>query len=449
MELTELNNDLDNLMASTRIATLILDENLSVRRFTPEIRRIFKILDGDIGRPINHLTHNLADEDLLELIQDVAYRGMEKEREVRTRNGDWFQMRILPYHIGMTAIAGVVLTFVDIGLLKTIQIMLSDRETLISSLYRAAPVGVSRVANRMFLEVNDQLCHTLGYSREELIGQSTRLLYPSTEEFENVGRDLYDQIRKHSVGTMETRWRRKDGTVFPVLLNASSLHPANPDDGATFTALDLSIRKQETARIQASEERYRQLHNAIVEGVIYQNANGDITSANPAAERLPGFSRDLETGRMAADPDWQALREDGTEWPAGQHPWQIALHTGLPMKGVVMGWLHRQSGEKRWLRVSAIPLFESSQEKPSQICSLFYDITESREAADKLLQLEQVVQDLSQRTQPVISMLNARIAALNESSEVAGEDEDLPAWRDCARESLEILQRLVAVDASS
>ncbi|HRX70523.1 MAG: PAS domain-containing protein [Candidatus Competibacteraceae bacterium] len=446
IELTELNNDLDNLMASTRIATLILDENLSVRRFTPEIRRVFNILDGDIGRPIKHLTHNLPDEDLLDLVQEVALQNMEKVREVCTRSNEWFQMRILPYHISMNTVSGVVLTFIDIGFLKTVQDMLSDRETLIASLYRAAPVGVSRVVNRTLLEVNNQLCQTLGYSREELVGQSALILYPSTEEFEAVGKDLYEQIRKHSVGTMETRWRRKDGTVFPVLLNASSLHPANPDDGATFTALDLSIRKQESARIEASEDRYHQLHNAIMEGVIYQSANGDIISANPVAERLLGLSHGPITGQMDADPDWQALREDGTEWPAGQYPWQIVLHTGLPMKGVVMGWLHRQSGEKRWLRVSAIPLFESSQKQPNQICSLFYDITESREAADKLARLEQIVRELSHRAQPVLGMLTSRIATPNQSSETASED--LQAWRNCVRESLKILESLVTVDAS-
>jgi PAS domain S-box-containing protein len=240
---------------------------------------------------------------------------------------------------------------------------------------------------------------------------------------------------------METRWRRKDGTVFPVLLNASSLHPANPDDGATFTALDLSIRKQEIARVQASEERYRRLHDVVAEGVVYQNARGDITSANPAAERILGLSRNLTDERIATDPDWQALREDGTEWPSGQHPWQIALHTGLPMKGVVMGWLHRQSGEKRWLRVSAIPLFESSQEKPSQVCSLFYDITENVETTRKLALIQQELSELAGLAQPTLGALSTRIAALDQSSEISGDDSQ--ALRDCARESLEILQRLL------
>ncbi|HPF59361.1 MAG TPA: chemotaxis protein CheB [Candidatus Competibacteraceae bacterium] len=440
IELTELNNDLDNLMASTRIATLILDENLNVRRFTPEIRRIFRILDGDIGRPMNHLTHNLMDEDLLELVQDVTRRGVEKEREVRTREGDWLQMRILPYHIGVSAVSGVVLTFIDIGLLKTVQNMLSDRETLISSLYRASPVGVSRVANRILLDVNDQLCQALGYSREELVGRSARLLYPSTEEFEAVGKDLYEQIRKHSIGTMETRWRRKDGTVFPVLLNASSLHPGNPENGATFTALDLSIRKQETVKAQVNEERYRRLMDTLAEGVVYYNAQGEIISANPAAQRILGLSSDTATGQIAANPDWTVLREDGTEWPAEQQPPIIALRTGLPVKAAVMGLADRQPGQTRWLRVSAIPLFDPGKKTPVEIYSIFHDITESVETGHKLAQTQHELQELTRFAQPVLDALTTRIAALKNSSETAS---DPHAWQDCTRESLNMLQRLI------
>ncbi len=300
MELTELNNDLDNLMAGIRIATLILDENLAVRRFTPEIRRIFKILDGDVGRPINHLMHDLADENLLGLVQEVVRRGVGSEREVRTRSGEWFQMRILPYHIGSAAIAaGAVLTFIDIGSLKTVQNMLSDRETLIASLYRAAPMGVSRVANRILLDVNDQLCQALGYSREELLGQNARILYPSDQEFEAVGTDLYEQLRKYSVGAMETFWRHKDGNRLPVLLSASSLHPDNPEDGATFTVLNLSDSKQDVAKAQASEERYHQLV-----GDLEKKLAG---FAQPAIAALAAKAASCGDGREKAD-DPQAWR---------------------------------------------------------------------------------------------------------------------------------------------
>jgi two-component system CheB/CheR fusion protein len=441
IELTELNNDLDNLIASTRIATLFLDENLTVRRFTPEIRRAFRILDGDIGRPINHLTHELVDVDLLDLVRNVARQGQEQEREVRTRNGDWFQMRILPYHISATFVSGVVLTFIDIGLFKAVQDMLSDRETLISSLYRAAPVGISRIVNRTFLEVNDQLCQTLGYLREELIGQSARLLYPSTAEFEAVGKDLYQQVRKNSVGTMETRWRRKDGTVFPVLLNASSLHPANPDNGTTFTALDLSSREQEAARTQASEARYRQLADSLEEGVVYQNAHGVITFANAAAERILMLAKDPANGRIVANPHWSVLRENGVEWPADQHPAMIALRTRLPVKAMIMGLRNAQSGQTRWLRLSAMPLLEADTEQPVlQVCSIFHEITETVETARQLSHVQEDLRQVTALAQPTLAALSARINALEESG-TAGEDSH--AWRDRAHESLKMLQRLV------
>lgn len=383
LELTELNNDLDNLIASTRIATLFIDEDMAVRRFTPEIRRIFKILDGDIGRPINHLIHTLVDDDLLELVQDVMRRGVEKEREVHTRGGEWFQMRILPYHISKTSIAGVVITFIDIRLLKTVQKMFSDRESLLSSLYHAAPAGISRVVNRTFLEVNDQFCQSLGYSQEELIGQSVRLLYPTLEEFEEVGRVIYEQIRKNSVGTMETRWRRKDGTIFPVLLSASSLHPADPDNSATFTAMDLSANKRYAARAQAREEHHRQVLELLTEGVVHQDADGTITSANPAARDLLGLSTDPVTGQITG-PSWPILHEDGTFCPAEQHPVWIALRTGLPVKAAVIGLCDPRWNQPRWLRVSAIPSLDSATREMIQVCSVFQDITETVKVARQL-----------------------------------------------------------------
>ncbi len=442
MELTELNNDLDNLMASIQIATLILDENLTVRRFTPEIRRIFRVLDNDIGRPINHLMHDLADMDLLALIQDVVHQGVKREREVCTRSGEWFQMRILPYHIAMNTVSGVVLTFLDIGPFKAVRTMLSDRDTLIASLYRAAPVGVSQVANRMLLEVNEQFCRALGYSREELIGQSARLLYPTAEEFEAVGKDMYKQIRDHGIGTMETRWRRRDGTVFPVLLSASSLHPANPDDGVTFAALDLSVSKREAERTQVSEVRYRQLVDILMEGVLYQNAEGDITFANPAAERFLALMNDSTTGHNGTALSWPAIREDGTEWPVDQQPGYVALHTGLSVKTVVLGLCHPESGQTRWLRLSAFPLFEVEAMVPTQVCSVFHDITEATETMRHWSRTQNELQELVGLAQPALDMLNVKIAVPPGSNVLA---DDPQVWQDHVRirESLDMLQRLV------
>ncbi len=128
MELTELTHDVDNLLASTRIATLFLDENLEIRKFTPEISHVYKLLEKDLGRPISHLSHRLVSADPLEIILSVHESGKPVERAVTTDDGRWYLLRALPYHIGPQTFSGVVLTFIDITQLRKAESALQDSE---------------------------------------------------------------------------------------------------------------------------------------------------------------------------------------------------------------------------------------------------------------------------------------------------------------------------------
>ncbi|NPV87183.1 MAG: PAS domain S-box protein [Anaerolineae bacterium] len=381
MELTELTNDLDNLMASTRIATLFLDENLEIRRFTPELKRIFKILEGDIGRPLSHITHTLVDVDLMEIIRRVEQSSVGQDIEVCTQEGDWYLLRVLPYFVGGMTASGVVLAFVDINLLKRTQDALAESATRLASLYRAAPVGIGRVVDRTLVEVNDRVCEMSGYRREELIGQSTRIFYPSPEEFTLADDLIYDQVRRFGVGTVETHWKRKDGSVFPVLLSLAPIDPEKPAEGFTFTALDITAHKQAQADAQRSEALYRQLFETMLEGVVYQDAEGKIFSANPSAERILGLTLDQMAGRTSMDPRWRAVREDGSDLPGEEHPAMVALHSGKPVEGLVMGVFNPRLNETRWIRVNSIPLFHPGEDKPYQVYSIFNDITEAYQLA--------------------------------------------------------------------
>lgn len=430
LELTELNNDLDNLMASTQIGTLFLDENMAVRRFTPEIRRLLKILDSDIGRPVNHLVHMLAHVDLFALIHEVARTGKVQEQEIRTQDGSWFLMRILPYYVSMATVSGVVLTFIDIGLFKTMQDALSDRETRLNSLYRAAPEGIGQVAGRRFLEVSDRLCQMLGYPREALIGQAVRMVYASDEAYEYVGRELYGQMRTNGVGMVETRWRRKDGSEFPVLLSASPLNPTHPEEESTFTVLDVSSRARMAEAAQASEQRYRQLFDTMVEGVIYQDDAGVIISANPAAAHTLGRPAEQLTGRTWAATGFVSLREDGVELPDSEHPTLRALHTGEPVTDVVVGFLHPQLGQTRWIRVNAIPLFEPDSNRASQVYTTFSDITESRDSVRKLEQMQGELQYAERVAHAALDSLGVQAAILDEQGVILAANQ---AWRDFAK----------------
>ncbi len=116
-ELTEANNDLDNLISIIKMPTIYLDENLEVRRMTPEASQIFRILDQDIGRPLVDIAHNLVDIDLETQISSCRLPDRECAHRVHDKNGKEYLLRIIPYKIASNAYAGTVLTFFDLDLL--------------------------------------------------------------------------------------------------------------------------------------------------------------------------------------------------------------------------------------------------------------------------------------------------------------------------------------------
>ncbi|MDQ1270303.1 MAG: hypothetical protein QG618_1613 [Thermodesulfobacteriota bacterium] len=133
--------------------------------------------------------------------------------------------------------------------------VLQENEKQISSIFRSAPIGIGSVVNRILSKVNDRLCKMTGYDESEMIGQSARMLYPSDKEFEFVGREKYAQIADHATGTVETRWQKKDGTIMDVLLSSTPVDLQDQSKGVTFTALDITDRKQAENELNHAHEK--------------------------------------------------------------------------------------------------------------------------------------------------------------------------------------------------
>jgi two-component system CheB/CheR fusion protein len=107
-------NDLQNVLYSTDIATLFLDRALNIRFFTPATKSLFKVIPGDVGRPLADLHSLAADADLANDAQAVLASLDPVEREIETPDGSWFRRRILPYRTETQGVEGVVITFTDI-----------------------------------------------------------------------------------------------------------------------------------------------------------------------------------------------------------------------------------------------------------------------------------------------------------------------------------------------
>ncbi len=130
-ELSRVSNDMKNLLNSTDIATLFLDSDLNVRRFTPQATKIIKLIPSDVGRPITDLASGLRYPELADDAQEVLRTLTSAEKPIAARDGRWFTVRIMPYRTLDDRIDGVVITFANITVAKTLETKLRDHQSVL------------------------------------------------------------------------------------------------------------------------------------------------------------------------------------------------------------------------------------------------------------------------------------------------------------------------------
>lgn len=180
---------------------------------------------------------------------------------------------------------------------RATRLELEASERRMQSIFRAAPIGIGVVRERILVEVNERLCIMMGYTRQELVGQNSRMLYDSQEEWQRVGRVKYGQFRTADIGTVETQWRTKDGRLLDILLSSSPIDPGDLWAGVTFTALDVSARNQMEARRRSLEMQLRQVQKLEAVG---QLAGGIAHDFNNLLQIISGHA-------------WLALQEASSE----------------------------------------------------------------------------------------------------------------------------------------
>ena len=145
-EISSSNNDMKNLLNSTDIATVFLDNDLRVRRFTLQAKAIFKLIPGDVGRPITDLASNLRYPELEADAQEVLRTLAISEKSVATTDGSWFTARIMPYRTLDNRIDGVVITFANITAAKNLEADLRQKHGRPEYLFHAKRAPVSAPA---------------------------------------------------------------------------------------------------------------------------------------------------------------------------------------------------------------------------------------------------------------------------------------------------------------
>lgn len=169
-------NDMKNLLNSTEIATLFLDKELNIRRFTDQVAKIIKLRDIDTGRPFTDLVTDLQYPEIEIRSREVLKTLKSIETVISTNDGRWFNVRIMPYRTFDDRIDGIVMTFSDVTSSRRAEISLRVLETRFNSLLELTKEGVLILdaETGTVVESNRYLAELLGYGREWITGKSLR-----------------------------------------------------------------------------------------------------------------------------------------------------------------------------------------------------------------------------------------------------------------------------------
>ena len=258
-DLSQANNDMKNLLNSTDIATLFLDDKLNIRRFTNRTSSIIKLIASDVGRPITDIVTDLDYPALAEDAHEVLKTLVFSEKQVSASNNRWFTIKIMPYRTQENRINGLVITFNDITVAKKLE-------------------------------------------------QSLREI----------------------------------------------------------------------------EKSFRFLIDTMPVGIMLQQGEGDIIMTNQEAERITGISMKEMLGKNIADLRWQLVRADGSALPPEEHPAVVALRSGKPISGVIMGIVHPQDQKVRWVKVSLSKRSEEENEKIYQVFTTFFEISNPNQNSEQI-----------------------------------------------------------------
>lgn len=183
-ELTRLSEDIDNLLRSTNIGVLFLDQNLKIRRFTPAATQAINIRATDLDRALNHFTHNLDCPDFIKILQEAVETQQPLEREVTlSTTGECLLMRVNSYLREDGQSDGIVVTLVNVNELKNTESQLLRTNHLLETLYECSPIGLALVDKELkFVRINSVLAEINGLPASEHIGKTISEVLPELAE---------------------------------------------------------------------------------------------------------------------------------------------------------------------------------------------------------------------------------------------------------------------------
>jgi two-component system CheB/CheR fusion protein len=312
-ELGRANADLQNLLSATDIATVFLDRDLRIDRYTPSVQQLFNIIPSDMARPLAHVTHGLEYDDMQEDAARVQQTLARVEREVSAKDGRYYIARLIPYRTAEDKIDGVVLSFFDITKRKLaeeernrLNEELARERALMEAVVRQMPAGVliTEAETGKMIFANEQADRIWRATMENPTGDEHYSEYlgyhPDGRRYSLEEWPTWRSINKGEViYNEEIKMKRQDGSWG--IFNTSS-SPIRDSGGqvvaGVVTFYDTTEERALEARLRHSQERLRLLLESIEDYAIFTvDTRGRILTWNPGAEKTFGYAEGEALGQ--------------------------------------------------------------------------------------------------------------------------------------------------------
>jgi two-component system CheB/CheR fusion protein len=239
-ELTEMTDDMENLLDGIQVDTVFLDRELKVRKFTLGIAKTFRLIPQDIGRHIDSFNHELKHNDIVGQVESVLKNERGIEEEVQDKHGKWFLMRLLPYS-SKGKVDGVLLTLIEITKIKDTERKLAELSEIVEAsddaIFRIDLDGEIRTWNRgaenLFL-----------YDAKTMVGQNIKELALDRDSSSVVSDSLGKIVSGEKIDHIELKALRRNSEEIDVHLTVSPIYNSDGTlDGASIVLRDITSQK--------------------------------------------------------------------------------------------------------------------------------------------------------------------------------------------------------------
>ena len=408
LELQELNNDIEHLLNGTEVATMFLDRQLCIRKFTPRIAETFRVIPQDVGRPLHTFTHDLTHPALMADIERVLREGVTIETQTWDKRRRCFFLRIIPYRArskessgvsfgvpteGSAAPDGVVLTLTDISPLEQARARLAQLSAIVESSDDAI---IAKTLDGVITTWNAGATRLYGYAAEEAIGRHASFLYPAGRK-EEIDAVLQQVRAGRPVDRLQSQRVRKDGSLVHVSVTFSPiLDASNATVGVSGISRDITQLVRAQREIADREEQIRLLLDSTAEAIYGIDLGGVCTFCNAACARLLGYESPAALIGRQVHPLIHHTRADGAPNPPEQSRIYEALRhrEGTHVDDEVI-W--RADGTSFPAEYWSHPIFRDNEVIGAVVT--FLDISERRQA-------EREIQEGVRRREQFLAMLS-------------------------------------------